>query len=97
MIIQRNIKRKIDSSFFLCPFSKIQTQNKVDYVITHCAPQDIASYISHGYYKPDILTMYLGEIARELKFTKWYFGHYHSEQAIMGKFILHYDRIERII
>lgn len=69
---------------------------EVDYVITHCAPQEIASYISHGYYKPDILTMYLGEIARELKFTKWHFGHYHNEQAIMGKFILHYDRIERI-
>lgn len=70
---------------------------EVDYVITHCAPQEIASYISYGCYKPDILTMYLGEITRELKFTKWHFGHYHNEQVVMGKFVLHYNRIERIL
>lgn len=70
---------------------------EVDYVITHCAPQEIADFISHGFYKPDILTRYLNEIACELKFTKWHFGHYHNDQSIMGKFILHYDRIERII
>lgn len=70
---------------------------EVDYVITHCAPQDVASIMSHGFYKPDKLTMYLNEIARELKFTKWHFGHYHDENSIMGKFILHYYDIERIL
>lgn len=70
---------------------------EVDYVITHCAPQEVASVMSHGFYKPDKLTMYLNEIAHKLKFTKWHFGHYHNEDSFMGKFILHYHDIERIL
>lgn len=70
---------------------------EVDYVISHCAPQDIASMMSHGNYKPDKLTMYFSEIARNLKFKKWYFGHYHRNDSFMSKFILLYYDIERIL
>lgn len=70
---------------------------EVDYVISHCAPQDVALVMSRGLYKPDKLTMYLNDIARDLKFTKWHFGHYHNENSFMGKFVLHYYDIERIV
>lgn len=37
---------------------------KVDYVISHCLPQEIASVVSKGFYKPDSLTMYFNELLR---------------------------------
>ena len=70
---------------------------KVDYVITHCAPQDVAAIMSRGRYQPDKLTTYLCEIASKLDFKKWHFGHYHYEGAFMGKYILHFKDIERIL
>ena len=68
---------------------------ETDYIITHCCPQDVASAM--GFHGADKLTMYFGEVARKTKFHRWYFGHYHGEEAVWGKFILHYDKIERII
>ena len=69
--------------------------NEVDYIITHCCPQEISSFL--GFHDPDELTMYFNDIAHTTKFTRWYFGHYHMENVIFGKFIVLYDRIERII
>ena len=68
---------------------------KVDYIITHCCPQEIATVC--GFREPDILTSYFNEIAHTAQFDRWYFGHYHGEDVIWGKFILHYDDIERIL
>ena len=68
----------------------------VDFVITHCAPQSVASVMSNGFYKPDILTMYFNGLLNRLKFNKWFFGHYHDNKAIMSKFIEVYDQIIRI-
>lgn len=56
---------------------------KVDYIITHCAPQHIASILSHGRYKPDALTEYFDKVAEETEFKHWYFGHYHEDHQIM--------------
>ena len=67
----------------------------VDYVITHCCPQEIASIM--GFRQPDRLTNYFNTIAHSLSFDKWYFGHYHDERIIYSKFVLHYDEIERIL
>ena len=67
----------------------------VDYIITHCAPQDVVCAL--GFRDPDILTQYFTEIAHLTKFNRWYFGHYHFDTSIWGKFILHYDKIERIL
>lgn len=69
--------------------------NKVDYIITHCCAQEIAT--ACGFREPDILTSYFNEIAHTAQFDRWYFGHYHGEAVIWGKFILHYDDIERIL
>lgn len=72
--------------------------NKVDFVISHCLPQEIASAVSMGIYKPDKLTTYFNAILHGgLKFTAWYCGHYHREDRIMAKFNILYDSIVRIV
>ena len=69
---------------------------EVDYVLSHCAPQSIVSWLMGGYTQPDKLTMYFEDLAQRLKFKNWFFGHYHDDRKIMGKFILLYDQIVRI-
>ena len=69
---------------------------QVDYVVSHCAPQSIVSWLMGGYTQPDKLTMYFENLAQRLKFKNWFFGHYHDDRKIMGKFILLYDQIVRI-
>ena len=71
--------------------------DKVDYIITHCCPQEVASVFSHGCYKPDILTQYFNTVAADTEFTKWYFGHYHDNQQIFGKFVMLYEQIVRVV
>ena len=70
---------------------------EVDYVISHCLPQDVCS--AAGYRSADKLTMYFNSLRldHKLKFHRWYCGHYHREQAIFGKFIIKYENIERIL
>lgn len=71
---------------------------KVDFVVSHCAPQTVASVFSYGLYKPDILTMYFnGLLDNGLEFDKWIFGHYHDNRQIMSKFIMLYEQIIRIV
>lgn len=72
--------------------------NAVDYVITHCLPQEVAATFSMGLYKSDTLTMYFNKLLQDgLSFDKWYCGHYHVNRRIMGKFNILYDNIERIL
>jgi len=68
---------------------------ETDYIITHCCPQDVASEM--GFHGSDRLTMYFNEVARKTQFHRWYFGHYHGEESVWGRFVLHYDKIERIL
>ena len=75
----------------------VESGNKVDYIITHCCPQQIASIFSRGFYKPDVLTTYFNEIMQDVEFTRWFFGHYHDNKNILGKFIMLYDNVERIV
>jgi len=69
--------------------------NKVDYIISHCCPQEIASV--NGYHNPDKLTMYFNEIAHTVQFDKWYFGHYHNERTTYMKFVMLYERVVRLL
>lgn len=71
--------------------------NEVDFIISHCAPQRIASLFSNGIYKSDGLTMYFNEVMDKVRFKKWYFGHYHNDTQIMGDFIMTYRLITRIV
>ena len=71
---------------------------EVDFVISHCAPQQVVSVFSHGLFKSDILTMYFDDLLnRGLKFNRWFFGHYHDNRQIMSKFIMLYEQIIRIV
>lgn len=54
---------------------------KVDYVITHSAPDNILYRINPSY-GHDILTNLLFVIDKQLEFKHWYFGHYHIDKQI---------------
>lgn len=71
--------------------------NKVDFVIAHCCPQYVVAAFSHGRYEPDELTTYFNQVADEVEFRKWFFGHYHSNETVMHDFVMLYDRIERCV
>lgn len=70
--------------------------NEVDYIITHCCPQQIAAIYSNGAFKADELTNYFNTVMNTTKFSKWFFGHYHDDIQIVDKFILLYHQIIRI-
>lgn len=72
-------------------------KNQVDFIISHCCPQQVAAVFSCGLYKVDRLTNYFDEIMENTKFTRWYFGHYHDDRVIMGKFVMLYDSFERVV
>ena len=69
--------------------------DKVDYIISHCCPQVLASLM--GFREPDIETQYFNEISSQIEFKHWYFGHYHIDRDIMSKYHCRYERIERIL
>lgn len=71
--------------------------NKVDFVISHCCPQQVASLFSHGCYQADDLTRYFNVIADTVEFDRWFFGHYHNNQVVMSKFIMLYEQIVRCV
>lgn len=72
-------------------------ENKVDYIISHCCPQEIASIFSLGCYKTNQLTRYFNHIKNTVNFDKWFFGHYHDNKQILNDFYLLYEQIVRIV
>jgi len=76
---------------------------KVDYVITHTAPNKIVNKIlakdkwnMWNGKRYDPTTNYLQEIMEKLKFKKWYFGHFHIDEEITPKFISTYNDLYKI-
>ena len=66
----------------------------VDYVVSHCLPHDVAAVLSGCTFFPDRLTMYFNDLLhRGLRFKRWYCGHYHTDQTVMGKFSVLYRDI----
>lgn len=60
-----------------------ENENKVDFIISHCCPQQVASLFSRGCYKPDDLTRYFNVVADTVDFSRWFFGHYHNNQVVI--------------
>lgn len=60
--------------------------NKVDYVISHTAPQSIIHWMG---YVPDShdqeLTGFFAWIYHDISFKYWYFGHWHNDNIINDK------------
>lgn len=75
-------------------------ENKVDYVVTHCAPSSVQRQIiaaaGFGMYETDALTDYLDEIRESCTYKKWFFGHYHKNQNVTDRDLLLYEQILRI-
>lgn len=60
---------------------------EVDYIISHTAPPDIIIAMGKsGDVHEWELTSFLGRVAYEVSFKKWFFGHWHTEKDIFGKF-----------
>lgn len=73
-------------------------RGKVDYVITHCAPEATlcALNMPDMYFRsPNELTSFFDTIAQTIQFKAWYFGHYHDDSDC-GKFHLLYRRIVEV-
>ena len=70
--------------------------DKVDFIVTHCASSSTVALLSHGMYKPDMLTDYLEELRQKVKFKKWFFGHYHDNRNVNAEEILLWEQIIRI-
>lgn len=71
--------------------------NKVDVVVSHCAPLNILSKISNIEYNIyDSVSKGLYSIELLLDYKKWYFGHYHIDKKIDDQFECMYNRIIRI-
>ncbi len=68
----------------------------IDFIITHCCSSSTQAVMSHGMYKPDLLTDYLEEIKQNTTFKKWFFGHYHDNRNINAEEILIYEQMIRI-
>ena len=73
------------------------SKNKVDFIISHCCPQHVASVFSRGFYTQDKLTEYFNTVAETTKFKKWFFGHYHDNQQILEQYIMLYEQIVRVV
>lgn len=73
------------------------SNNEVDYIISHCGPQHVVSMYSHGFYEPDDMTSYLNMLAQTVKFDRWFFGHYHQNMCILDKYEMLYENIVRIV
>lgn len=57
--------------------------NKVDFIITHCAPSSLLPFLGFGL-KKDEMTEYFDKISKEVEFSKWIHGHYHEDMDISG-------------
>lgn len=69
--------------------------NSVDYIISHCCPYQIA--FAMGFEEGDNITQYFYELSQKMQFKRWYFGHYHRNTTVYGKYTCLYDRIERVL
>lgn len=68
----------------------------VDYIITHCCPTSVQDELSGGKFVADHLTDFLDELAQRCRFRHWFFGHYHDNGVLQGKYVLLYEQIIKL-
>ena len=71
---------------------------RVDLMLTHCAPEaTVCALNMQGMYcrRKNELTLFFDELAKTVKFSHWFFGHYHND-ADCGKYSLVYDQIFKV-
>lgn len=71
---------------------------KVDFILTHEAPQTIRRQMHYYDIDPQPMAEYLQNIKQRTGFKRWYFGHYHVNQPFYwDRTIAIYDNIEQIV
>ena len=70
-------------------------KDSVDFVITHCC-SSITQEKVWPYYETDAMTQYLNYIEKNVKFSHWFFGHYHEDREIDERHTCLYNKIIRI-
>lgn len=68
---------------------------KVDYIVTHSAPQSIVLN-ALGYDDSDKITEFLQDVKQRCEFKHWFFGHYHRNLDIGDKFTCLYENIIKL-
>ncbi len=60
---------------------------KVDYILTHTAPREVIRRMG-GFPDPHEaeLTGFLEWVMHEVDFRRWFFGHWHTDKEVYGKF-----------
>lgn len=71
--------------------------NKVDFIITHCASSSTQALLSQGFFAADKLTDYLEIIKQTIEYEKWFFGHYHIDKVIDEKDLCVFRKIMQIV
>lgn len=68
---------------------------KVDYIISHTAPREVAAALGYGEDSTDEIALrrYLQQIADEADYEKWFFGHFHEDEVIEDIFYALYDEL----
>ena len=72
---------------------------EVDFIFTHEAPCSAKIYL--GYYDlkrgdDENLSMWLNTLLYSVKYSRWYFGHYHCERVATDKCECLYNKIIQI-
>lgn len=76
---------------------KLNSKNNcVDFIISHCCSDRNQDKISK-YYEKDSLTKYFDFIEDNVKFSHWYFGHYHEDIEIDDKHTCLYQKIVKVL
>lgn len=75
-------------------FNKIG--NKVDYIISHCAPDQLQGQIAY-WYEHDKLTNYLELVRQTVEFDHWYCGHYHIDKDFGSKYTVLYNKVVKLL
>ncbi len=70
--------------------------NEVDYIITHCCSTSTQEAFGDSWYLPDAETDYLDWVKKNVRFKKWFFGHYHDTRIVSPTEILLFEQIIRI-
>ena len=77
-----------------------KSDNKVDYIITHCAYNSLLPQLDggSGLYTKDMLTDYLQQIKQTVDYKHWLFGHYHINKTFYWESAsCLYEQIIRIV
>ncbi len=67
--------------------------NQLDYVVTHQAPTNIDSCLTHRVCEVNLLTAFLDSVQRKCTFKGWFFGNYHVNKTIPPYYHCLYDDV----